>query len=312
MMDPEYRRLRYIRYADDFLLGFVGPKREAEEIRHKLAGYLHSRLKLTLSEEKTLITHAVDEKAKFLGYEIRATRCNSLSARDGTRHTNGGMALFMPKQVGRKYLDRFSKRGKIQARNDVMGETDYTIIQKYQAILKGLYNYYCMAVNVSSSTRMGEVKRILEISLTKTLARKFKCHVSEIYRRYRKDNGLEIVLERHDKTPLVASFGGFPFKRIPDGMGVQDLNPVTTWYKYSSPRSEVVQRLLAGKCELCGEKGLELEVHHIRKLADIDRPGRPPKKGWEKIMSARRRKTLIVCRVCHDRITAGKYDGTPL
>jgi hypothetical protein len=104
--DPNYRRLRYVRYADDFLLGFVGPKSEAEEIRRRLGEYLGQTLKLTLSPEKTLITHAGD-KAKFLGHEITVSRCKTLIT-DGMRATNGNIALLMPKSVVDKYRDRFS------------------------------------------------------------------------------------------------------------------------------------------------------------------------------------------------------------
>jgi hypothetical protein len=59
-----------VRYADDFLLGFNGPRSEAEEIKHQLRDFLREELKLELSEEKTLITHARSEAARFLGYEV--------------------------------------------------------------------------------------------------------------------------------------------------------------------------------------------------------------------------------------------------
>ena len=68
--DPGYRRLRYCRYADDHLLGFTGPKAEAEQIKARLAQFLRDDLKLELSEDKTLITHARTQAARFLGYEI--------------------------------------------------------------------------------------------------------------------------------------------------------------------------------------------------------------------------------------------------
>ena len=66
--DPNYRRLKYVRYADDFLLGFIGPRSEAEEIKQHLGRFLEEELKLHLSETKTLITHARSEAARFLGY----------------------------------------------------------------------------------------------------------------------------------------------------------------------------------------------------------------------------------------------------
>jgi len=310
--DPDYRRLRYVRYADDFLLAFVGPKEEAEIIRQLLGGFLERNLKLTLSPEKTLITHAYDGRAKFLGYEIVVTRQGSLIASDGRRAANGCITLLMPRKVVNKYRNLYSKGGKINHRSELLVDTDYTILQRYQSVLVGLYNYYCMANNVSK--RMQTIKWILETSLTKTLASKFQCSVSKIYGRYKVVDAvpmLQLVIERVGKAPLVARFGGTHFEKKPDGLGTTDSPIKLAWFKPGGKRSEVVQRLLAGKCELCGFEGL-VEVHHIRKLADIDRPGRRPKTVWEKIMAARKRKTLVICGDCHDAIHAGQHDGTKL
>jgi Type II intron maturase len=146
--------------ATRLLLGFAGPRNEAEEIRQRLGEFLEKQLKLTLSAEKTLITHATDEKANFLGYEITVTRCGSLLSDNGSRTTNGNIALLMPRKVVTKYRDRYSRKGKIAHRNELNNETDYTIIQRYQGVLQGLYNYYCMAVNVGKKKRMTYLKWI--------------------------------------------------------------------------------------------------------------------------------------------------------
>lgn len=165
--DDSYRRLRFVRYADDFLLGFTGPKKEAEEIRDRIRDFLRDDLKLTLSEEKTLVTHAATEKAKFLGYEITVSRVNTRIT-DGRRQTNGTIALMMPRKVVDKVKEQYSKQGRIVHRAEILCDDDCTIMARYQSILLGLYNYYCMATNVSR--RMVNVKRILEISMVKTLA----------------------------------------------------------------------------------------------------------------------------------------------
>jgi group II intron reverse transcriptase/maturase len=312
-VDPSYRRLRYIRYADDFLLGFVGPRNEAEAIRQELGEYLGDTLKLTLSTEKTLITHAADDKARFLGYEIKVIRAENQIAKNGKRSANGRIALRMPRSVTNKYRARYSKGGKVIHRTELVNDDDYTIISRYQGVLRGLYNYYCMAVNVGKESRMHHIKWILETSLSKTLARKHQCKVTRIFKRYQAWVGdrkvLQIVVERPGKTPLVATFGGIPFERIPDGLGVVDFNPWLAWVRPGNQRSEVVQRLLVGKCELCQDQGVPIQVHHIRKLADLDRPGRRPKEPWEKLLSARKRKTLVVCQGCHAAIHGGHYDG---
>lgn len=312
--NPNYRRLRYVRYADDFLMGFVGPKKEAEEIRRRLGEWLRDQLRLTLSEEKTLITHANDEKAKFLGHEITVTREGSLVAEDGRRATNGCITLLMPQRVVQKYRERHTKEGKVTHRTELLNDTVYTIIQRYQSVMRGIYNFYCMTPNVSR--RMSRIEWILELSLVKTLASKHKCSVPRIYAKYRTTTEevkvLRVEVERPGKDPLVATFGGIPFIRIPDGMGPGEVRLEAAWFSPGDKRSEVVQRLTAGKCELCGIEDMPVQVHHIRQLRDIDRPGRRPKEPWEKIMAARKRKTLVVCLRCHGDIHAGRYDGPRL
>jgi Type II intron maturase len=222
----------------------------------------------------------------------------------------------MPRCVVLKQRERFSRNGKVIHRKELTSDSAYTIIQRYQSILQGIYNFYCMATNVAR--RMGSIKWILETSLTKTLARKFQVKTSRIRKKYQvviqdgkvQRRILQVVVKRPGKEPLVAVFGGFPLERKAEGMGVVDIDLQRAWMMPGDKRSEVVQRLLAQKCELCGEKDVPLEIHHVRKLADLDKPGRRPKPLWAKIMSARKRKTLAVCEGCHDDIHTGRYDGT--
>jgi group II intron reverse transcriptase/maturase len=313
--DPDYRRLRYVRYADDFLLGFVGPRSEAEEIRQRISEFLDD-IKLTLSLEKTLITHAHDGKAKFLGYEMTVVREGNLIASDGRRATNGKVVMLMPRTVTNKYRSLYCEGGKVFCRAGLIADTDYTILQRYQSVLAGVYNYYCMAINVARGIR--DIKWILETSLLKTLACKHRTGVNKIRKMFRVVDAspamFRVVIERTDKEPLVAIFGGIRFERKPEGLGATDFIHEAAWFRPGGNRSEIVQRLLAGKCELCGEEKplRRVVVHHIRALADIDRPGRPPKENWERIMSARKRKSLVVCTECHYEIHAGKYDGPKL
>jgi hypothetical protein len=148
----------------------------------------------------------------------------------------------------------------------------------------------------------------MELSLVHTLADKFKTSVNRIYRKYQKtvevlhgtQKVLEVIVDRGPKKkPLVARFGGIELR----------------WQKHAilndhpkevfGVRSEVVQRLLAQECELCGAVGA-CQVHHVRKLADLSRPGQGEKPLWIKRMAARRRKTLVVCQRCHEAIHRGR------
>jgi len=308
-LDEDYRRLRFVRYADDFLLGFVGPASEARDIRDRLGEFLERELKLTLSAEKTLITHAADDKAHFLGHEIKVVREGALISKDGRRARNGCVSLLMPRKVVTKYLQLYSKKGKVVHRAELMCDSDYTITQRFQGVLVGLYNYYCMAANVSK--RMSRIKWILQTSLLKTLAGKHKTKMSKIIKMYhvpdQEYTTYRVIVTRPEKEPLVATFGGMSLRKNPDGMGMNGFDLQVAWHRPASSRTEAVMHLLYGKCTLCGAKGVEM--HHIRKLADIDRPGRRPKANWERIMAARKRKTIPVCKSCHDDIHAGRYDG---
>jgi group II intron reverse transcriptase/maturase len=313
-MDSNFRRLRYVRYADDFLLGFAGPKNEAEAIRDQLGEYLRDNLKLELSVEKTLVTHAATEKAKFLGHEITVSRDSS------KRSANGVIALLMPQKAVTKIYDQYSKSGKIVHKPELTTDDEYTIVSRYQSVLRGIYNYYCMAVNVSK--RMSRIKYILETSLTKTLAHKLRLSVNKVYRKYKvvnKVNGLmmlQVTATGQNQKTLITAFGGFSMRRNPEGLSNNDFNFTVSWSipGGANDRSEIVQRLLKTECELCGANGptVCIQMHHIRALKDLDKPGRRAKAIWMRIMIARKRKSLAVCVRCHQDIHAGRYDGPSL
>jgi group II intron reverse transcriptase/maturase len=299
--DPDFRRLWYVRYADDFLLGFSGPRGEAEQIKRQLEGFLRDSLKLELSREKTLITHARTEAARFLGYEIVTLDADEKHDPRGHRCINGAPGLKVPVDVMRAKCSRYMRRGKPNRLAARLHDTDFSIMTQYQAEYRGFVQYYLLAFNVH---RLRRLHRVMELSLVKTLADKFKTSVKRIYRKYRKtvevahgtQKALEVIVDRGPKKkPLIARFGGVEL-RWQKGAILND-HPKGVF----SARSEVVQRLLAQKCELCGAVGA-CQVHHVRKLADLNRPGQGERPPWIKRMAARRRKTLVVCRECHEAI----------
>jgi group II intron reverse transcriptase/maturase len=311
--DSGFRRLRYVRYADDFLLGFIGPKQEAAEIRDQIGTFLSDTLKLGLSMAKTLITHG-SEKARFLGHEITVTRDNSRLDATGQRRANGVVALLMPADVVTKVRNNYSRSGKVTQRGDLMNDHDYMIVSRYQSVLRGLYNFYALAINVSK--RMNKVHWILQTSLLKTMARKYRTSVRHEYARLRTwtQDGrrvLRVTFERPGKDSLTAEFGGFAFERQRKPFWRPDVSLDELWLRHASRDSELVTRLLAGQCEICGLDE-DIQVHHIRKMADLKKPGRRVPEGWKQLMASRRRKTLVVCRKCHQAIHGGRYDGISL
>jgi group II intron reverse transcriptase/maturase len=304
--DPCYRRLRYVRYADDWLLGFVGPKHEAEEIKSRIGGFLRNELKLELSEAKTLVTHAATGAARFLGYEIVAQHADDKLDRRGQRAVNGAIGLRVPRAVIRSRCGLYMRKGKPAQRGGLLHDDDFTIVAKYQAEYRGVVQYYLLAQDVF---RLGTLHWVMETSLLKTLAGKHRSTVTKMARRYKAtietSDGprrcLQVTVERtKGRKPLVARFGGIPLKRQHRAV-LTDISPVMA----STRRNELIHRLLAGCCEIC-EAQEDLQVHHIRKLADLNRAGRAERPAWMRLMAKRRRKTLVVCRPCHESIHAGR------
>ena len=304
--DPGYRRLRYIRYADDTLFGFAGPKAEAEDVKRQLKEFLQTCLKLELSEEKTLITHANSEAARFLGYEIVAQQGNDQLDQHGKRCIHGVIGLRVPTEVIDARCRLYMKRNKPVQRPTLLFESDYTIVDRYQAEYRGVVQYSLLAYNVC---RLSKLHLVMERSLVRTLANKHKSTAKQMRDKYRSTvetphgpmKCLKVTVERENgKKSLVTYFGGIPLRRRNEAV-LHDQVP----RMFDRTRSELVTRLLADTCEMCGNTE-NIEVHHIRKLADLNIEGRAEKPAWVKRMAARRRKTLVVCQDCHDAIHAGR------
>ncbi|OIX80566.1 reverse transcriptase [Streptococcus agalactiae serogroup III] len=305
--DTSYRRLRYVRYADDFILGFTGSKAEAKAIKKQIGDFLNTKLSLELSQEKTLITHATGESAKFLGYEIKAQRVNDYIDNKGRRSANGVIALFVPASVIESKCRQYMKNGKAIHRNNLLQDDDFSIVQTYQQEYRGLVQYYILAQNLSWFSK---VYWYMETSLLKTLAFKHKSSINKMLAKYKttttSTNGrtvpcLQVVVPREDKPPLVATWGGISLSYKKKTV-IEDAP-----YQVYGGRTELIKRLLANKCELCGSEE-NIEVHHIRKLADLNKHNGKLVPKWKKVMSARRRKTLVTCRDCHHAIHNGSIN----
>ncbi|MBO8084316.1 reverse transcriptase [Streptococcus suis] len=305
--DTSYRRLRYVRYADDFILGFTGSKAEAKAINKQIGDFLNTKLSLELSQEKTLITHATGESAKFLGYEIKAQRVNDYIDNKGRRSANGVIALFVPASVIESKCRQYMKNGKAIHRNNLLHDDDFSIVQTYQQEYRGLVQYYILAQNLSWFSK---VYWYMETSLLKTLAFKHKSSINKMLAKYKttttSTNGrtvpcLQVVVPREDKPPLVATWGGISLSYKKKAV-IEDAP-----YQVYGGRTELIKRLLANKCELCGSEE-NIEVHHIRKLADLNKHNGKLVPKWKEVMSARCRKTLVTCRDCHHAIHNGSIN----
>lgn len=309
-MDQGMRKLKYIRYADDFLIGIIGSKTDCQQVKSDMKKFLHDRLKLELSDEKTLITNAT-QHARFLGYDIFIRKSNQTQrTKTGNpiRCFGGRVVLFVTTEVMRKRLLDYKAlkittpnrrevwRGK--SRGYMLGFDPLEIITQYNAEIRGFYNYYSIANN---SHILNSFYYIMRYSMYSTYASKFTSSINKIMNQYRR-NGIFSIPYTNRKGEIKHRQlynEGFKRKRIASDEFV-DTIPVTV--KTTGGRNSLIDRLKAGKCEYCG--GVEnLEMHHVRKLKDLS-----GKTEWEKRMIARNRKTLAVCSTCHDKIHAGKLD----
>ena len=306
-VDPNYRRLRHVRYADDVLLGFVGPKAEAEQIKAELGRFLRETLKLEMNPAKTLITHARTRRARFLGYDITVQHSNTKITRNkrspcGTRAANGKIALLVPPEVIRAKCAPYRKHGKPWHRSRLQNLDDYDIVRKYGAEYQGVVNYYLLAHDVY---RLNTLHWNAMTSMLKTLAAKHHSTVSKTAAKYKAKietrDGLRTCFEarrhREGKKDLIARFGGIILRQDRRAV-IRDPAPAPASY----PRKELIRRLRRRECELC-ETGATVAVHQVTGLKALGQPG-PGQPAWAALMAKMRRKTLIVCAPCHDWIHA--------
>jgi group II intron reverse transcriptase/maturase len=300
-MDPGYRRLFYCRYADDTLLGFIGPKAEAEQIKAKLDAFLRETLALALNPDKTLITHARTRAARFLGYHITVQH-NDTKVTNGRRSVNGTIALHVPPDVITAKCVPYRRRGKPWHRPRLQNLDDHNIVRIYGAEYRGIVHYYLLARDV---WRLGKLRWTALTSMLKTLAAKHKSTVTKMADRYKTKvitgDGPRTCFEarkrREGKPDLVARFGEIPLKRD-RRVVIHDPAPA----RVPAPRKELIYRLRGRRCELC-EHGATVTVHQVARLADLGKPG-PGQPAWAALMAKMRRKTLVVCVDCHDHIHA--------
>ena len=257
-------------------------------------------------QSKTLITHATSQAARFLGYEIRTQHADTKITRD-RRAVNGAIGLFVPRDVIRQRCARYMSKGKPAQRGPLLHDEDFTIVAKYQAEYRGLVQYYLLAQDVF---RLGRLRWVMETSMLKTLAGKHRSTVTKMARKYKTvidtPDGprtcFQVTVARdRGRKPLVARFGGIPLKRATHR---RPHRPAAGHGHHQAQRADppAPGRTLRA----LRDHGRTCEVHHIRKLADLNKPGRREKPAWIHLMAKRRRKTLVVCRPCHEDIHAGR------
>lgn len=309
-MDEGYKRLQYTRYADDFLIGIIGRKEDCRKIKDDLTEYLKKELKIELSQEKTLITHSKD-RARFLGYDVKISHDNKTAKHTASGHKQRtrtmSCELLLPHEVWRNKLieykalniDSATGKWKSMHRAHLLQNDDLEILSTYNAEIRGLYNYYRLANNVY---KLDGFKHIMEYSMYKTFANKYKSSVKKIINKFNVNGHFGVRYDTADGKK-VSYFYRDGFKKQLSISRKQEIDAIPSGRNIIYNRTGLVERLLAGKCEWCGDTNVPLEIHHVRKLKDLK-----GKRRWEKRMIERNRKTMALCKGCHLNLHNGKLD----
>ena len=299
------KKIKYVRYADDFLIAVNGNRQDCEKIKQELTEFISTTLKMELSQEKTLITHS-NTPARFLGYDVRVRRDQQIKPKGKfkTRSMNNKVELSIPfKDKIEKFLfsngivKQRSDNGKLEPihRPQLLNRTDLEIVTIYNAELRCICNYYGLASNFN---KLIYFNYLMEYSCLKTLAGKHRSKVSKIRAMYKDGTG-KWAIPYETKTGIKKMY----FANYADCKGKKftDIIPQTA-KNYSHDVTTLESRLKAKICEVCGCTDSDrYEIHHVNKVKNLK-----GKSKWEKVMIAKRRKTIVVCHKCHMAIHHGE------
>ena len=304
--DPTYRRMNYTRYADDFLIGIIGSKSDAMALKARLAEYLSNELQLELSEEKTLVTN-VKERVRFLGYDVvkwkgkrtlrYRTQNTVVTRRTCTRH----LALRIPRDkvltFARTYGNPQNWHG--THRTDLLNLSELEIMMIYNAEIRGFLGYYALADNLKLVA--GSLLWMTTSSFFRTLAAKRRSTLPKVAKSMKRGPGQYVIThQKADRTTREYTLIASTRQLTRETIMYEQVDRLPHTWKYRST-TELGQRLAAKKCEWCGTQEGLIEVHHVRKLKDLQ-----GKTDWEIHMIARQRKTMVLCKQCHTDLHAGR------
>lgn len=301
-MDENYKRLQYNRYADDFLISVTGSKQDAENIKEQVRIFLKDKLNLTMSEEKTHVTHS-SEKVRYLGYDIRVSRSQDTKRTEKglQRVWYGKVQLYMPKE---KWIAKLHEYGAFKIKKDENGKEtwkplhrgalmpldDVAIISKYNSEIRGLYNYYRSAINVCN---LGKFHSIMRGSCLKTLAAKYNSSVMKMYKKYRSEKGDFGADYKTKSGTKRCEFYNEGFRRNKNiAPEFVDIMPK---YRGRIKPNSLAGRLKNGKCEICGASPVKVYMHHVKRLKDLNADNE-----FDELMLQKRRKSLALCPKCYE------------
>ena len=313
--NPEFERLHYVRYADDFILGYIGNKENAEKIFSKIKQFIETNLNLNISDEKSKIKYGI-EGIIYLGYKVEMSKYDGSKT---TRRYEDGKEVKMLRSIGTPVFKvpvenaiKFVSKNKYGSYTENKSESktvlqnfdEIEIIKQYNSELRGLIQYYKHAVN--GKHIIGKVQWLWQYSLAKTLAAKHKCSTAQLF----KKKIIKVKVDRLNK------FKTWYIEKNEISIDVFNIRTVEHVKMFKSKyttntidieaswqinfRNSAVQKLIANECEICciTNKDVMIELHHPNQIKNI--PKLIP--YWDKVRRIRNRKTIAVCHDCHNKI----------
>jgi retron-type reverse transcriptase len=311
--DPEFIRIKYLRYADDWLVGVCGNHALAEEIKQRIKHFLKEDLKLTLSEEKTCITNARTEEAFFLGTTLKIGTGGNAKVKQMTnwtgktfkRRTTGWETVMkapLPRLVKRLSERGFCTQGGKPTPKSGWAFLDAEqIVALYSSVNRGIQNYYRFADNWGQLNR---VQYILQLSLAKTLARKYHTSAARVFKRLGKNFTISVAAKDGKKDREVSFYLNHDWAKRREAFQTgrhSDIDLIQTTMRMRT-RSK-----LGKPCCICGDGG-QIEMHHVRHVRKLSH--KRVATGFNRILI--NRKQIPVCTTCHGRIHRGEYDSLKL
>jgi group II intron reverse transcriptase/maturase len=308
--DEKYIRVKYIRYADDWMIGINGPLNLAEKIKKQCAEYLEKELGLELSWEKTHIRQAKKEFSHFLGVNINIgnyqQKILKISSRNSdkkfTRRTTGwtpNMLAPIDEIVSRLYKKGIcNKLGYPTSKKLWVAWDDSQILLQYSAMNRGILNYYSFVDNYSKLSR---IQYILQYSAAMTLAHKHKTQMTKIFKE--RGRNLTTKINKDGKVIKISKlYLNHNWKVDRDRF-----NGTTKEFNWDVHITHRTATRLYDFCAICGTSE-KIHMHHIKHIRKIGEKVQ----GFTKLMAIINRKQVPVCEWCHQEIHAGRYDGLKL
>ena len=303
VFDADYRKIQYNRYADDFVIGVIGSKQDAQKVKDDVKEFLQNRLKLTLSDEKTKITHS-SELVRYLGYDFTVCRSKSVKrAGDGQLHKfwYGVVNLYVPHE---KWFGKLLEYKALKISTDDIGKEkwiakhrgklvnmdDAEIVKKYNAEIRGIYNFYWLAEN---ATVLNDFYFIMKGSMYRTFAAKYKSTLNKMKAKYEVNGVFTAEYDtKSGKRQCEFYHDGFEQKKE---VLFGDMDTLPEHLIQDHPNS-LAKRLKAGLCEVCGKPTHDIHMRHVKRLKDLT-----GKNEFEIQMMKRRRKSLALCSECYEK-----------